>query len=268
MPRTAFLRLVLAAALAVPAAAPVRAQNDRGGNLNELELIAGVDPFAADDDLPAPALRILIRPTAVTDEVTARGMGGTYATTDINQSATNVLHGLLYLHDLADESDIAADLPDGRYDVIWNVPGTIPRAERVALLRAAGKAFFDVTIRVETRTVPTLTLKRTDGDGPPAADPDTPTSMRWENKVNGPRTVVIRACDGGQIANDVQNLTQLPTFDETGLDGEYDLDLAWTQPRSAGFHADPKAMAGALEEYGLTLERRDRPLRFAVVENR
>ena len=264
---------LLAAALAAAAAGPrldpppnaQTADDDR----DRPRIVAGVDPFAGPEAPPAPPLRILIRPTRGTGDRPNHGAGSTYAGTAVDTVPENVLRKLLGLGELADESDIVADLPDRRYDLIWSVPKSVPRAERVALLRAAGTAFFGVTIRVETRTVPTLTLKRVDGaEPPPDAELGGRGSTTWGRSAGGTRDATARGAKSYGIASLIRNLTQRPTFDETGLDGRYDIDLKWRDGGRMSDPADADALAEALKTYGLTLEREDRPLTFAVVENR
>ena len=264
---------LLAAALAVAAAEP---RLDPPPNAQTVDddrdrprLVAGVDPFAGPEASPAPPLRILIRPTRAAGDWSDGGIQANHAGTSIDTLPINVLYELLGLRELADEPDIVADLPDRRYDLIWSVPKSVPRAERVALLRAAGTAFFGVTIRVETRTVPTLTLNRADGAKPPPdAEPGSLGSGSTMRYVDGTRSATLHGTESSGIANLVRNFTQRPTFDETGLDGRYDIDLKWREDGGISDPSDVEALAGALKTYGLTLEREDRPLTFAVVENR
>jgi uncharacterized protein (TIGR03435 family) len=169
-----------------------------------------------------------------------------------------------------------------RYDVLATMTAPPTRAQLPALLQGVLTDRFKLTVRRETREVPIYVLIRARADGRlgPRIRPTTlDCAAAGRGAAGGPPCgfeVSDSAFQATGRAIDVftRALAQLvgrPVIDQTGLQGLYDLDLAWTQESpvdAGGAPTDSPSFFTALQEQlGLKLDARRGPADVLVIES-
>ena len=98
------------------------------------------------------------------------------------------------------------------------------------MLRAVAGAAFDVVLREETRETEVFLLQRPDRGrvALTTAAPDGETTFQWTRGLDGrPSAYRATPVTAERIAEFCGNWLQMPVFDQTGLDGRYDVSLQW-----------------------------------------
>lgn len=130
---------------------------------------------------------------------------------------------------------------------------------------------FGLALRAERRTMPVYAL--TIAKGGPKLTPEANRNAQWEMEVHNGRVVATSITTGPLIAF-LEDATNRPVVDDTGLAGRYDFRLIWTpHDRTAGppeeYHAPadgPSLFTAITEQLGLRLESRRAPAPVFVIE--
>ncbi|HQL53254.1 MAG TPA: TIGR03435 family protein [Phycisphaerae bacterium] len=153
--------------------------------------------------------------------------------------------------------DIAFAVPEEYYDVEVRVP----RAQDAALrpmLQQALEATFGLRTRREPRTVAAYALtvpKGATAKLTPAAAPDGGQATQ-----SGAGSMEFVNVSPGNLAASLAELLQRPVFNETQLNGRYDVSLRWDESKPDGL------LAAVREQLGLELTPVERPVEMLVVE--
>jgi uncharacterized protein (TIGR03435 family) len=180
-----------------------------------------------------------------------------------------------------------------RYDVTAKAEGDVPRDQMTLMLRALLAERFNLAVHYETqeRPVYALVLARDDGRlGPDIRKSDLDCDAIRAARKASPTAAVQRAANdapacgmsmqaatfttvriGGQpIANFAGSLSGSAgrvVVDRTGLTGNYEITLRYSDRPSADADAPPTIFTALPEQLGLKLEPATAPLRILVLDH-
>jgi uncharacterized protein (TIGR03435 family) len=165
-------------------------------------------------------------------------------------------------YDISDNRIVdPAALPTGKYDFIVSLPDHQSEALQAEIRKKLG-----LVAEKEMRETPVLRLKVARRDAPglkAAAGPD-PTRGSGSRSSGGHFT-----CNNQSISSlrsFLENRMKMVVIDETGLDGQYDIDLKWSEP--GGYqNPDPEALKQVvLDQLGLELTPSTQSIEMLVVK--
>ena len=149
-------------------------------------------------------------------------------------------------------------LDDERYNIIATLPKSASQADIPAMLQHLLAERFGMTVRVETRNRTGFALVR--GKGPLKMKLLEKEAEGMGFQMGGDH-VELHNMTMAQFAKFLSGRTNPPVFDETGIEGRYDMTLnaSWTDVK-AGLYS------GAVEDLGLKHEKRTVPAKFVIVD--
>jgi uncharacterized protein (TIGR03435 family) len=163
-------------------------------------------------------------------------------------------------------------IDDDRWDVQATVEGDQSQARKLLLLQRLLAERFSLVVHRETRQVETYTLlvDRRDGrlgpglraSGPCVRLPGTtsPADGRPCGGRGGPGRIMGTGMTAARLAGLLENSTGRPVTDQTGLTGEFDVDLTWSQ--------DLSIFTALKEQLGLRLESGSAVVQDSIVIDR
>lgn len=156
---------------------------------------------------------------------------------------------------------VGEGVPDGRFDLVVRPAGDALRVEPLG--REALENGLGLDVRREVREVDAWVLRSAGRSGrAPAAG-----GLRESSREDEPRFDLGRGTLSGTrlpiptLAAIFERELHRPVLDETGLTGEYEVDLEWT----AG---DARSLIEAIEKLGLRAVERRREVEMVVVRRR
>ena len=153
-------------------------------------------------------------------------------------------------------SQIDAQLPTDRYDVIASFPPNC-QEQRQVVLRAAVETVFGIEARKEMQQLQVLTLSGDDTLLKQHASVSTGGSIT--RAANGDLVMVNGSID--DLAQSLQAAVRMPVFNEIGADGKFDIRLKWKT-------GDLKSLQAKLQsELGIQSAESIRPVEILVIEN-
>jgi len=220
---------------------------------------------ASDDAAPPPLFQVLIRPS----DASEGGGGGSsgpsgdspYGKMYTSKSNGSSLLGLLLWACKTSEVRLITNsvLPDGKFDVIINLP--YHAHERIPeLLREALRNTFGLVSRKEKREMDVYALTAKNSKLEPTV------STGGSSSSSGPGRISAVNSSLSSLSWSLENLLGKPVFDETGLTNRYDFQLKWKQDTEQRKPA-PDALIQALrEQLGVDLTLTKRPVEVTIIE--
>jgi uncharacterized protein (TIGR03435 family) len=151
------------------------------------------------------------------------------------------------------------------YDIIAKLPEGGKGEQIPQMLQALLADRFKLTFHRETRSLPAYLLMPAKG-GPKMPRATETISTSW-----GPRRIRGKGIGMAALVDMLTKLLEHPVFDETGLEGKYDvtLDFAPVQasPTPANEDLGPSIFAAIQEQLGLKLEATKRPVEVFVIDH-
>lgn len=148
------------------------------------------------------------------------------------------------------------NLPEDKYDFIANLPqNSLPALQREV------QREFGVSARRENRQtdVLRLTLKHAEAVGLRPSESEGGSARTGAGQFECVNQTL--SC----LTSMLGNYFHIPVVDDTGLQGRFNIDLAWDQPDFE--HQNPAALKQALlDELGLELSRAKEPVEMLVVQ--
>jgi uncharacterized protein (TIGR03435 family) len=150
-----------------------------------------------------------------------------------------------------------APLPAGRYDISVEAG---QNQDRWKLLKEACERAFAVRVRQINRPEDVHILARDEGHALALATPAPGAHRGWgtENTPGG-FGYRFRNSSMDDLARVIEKYVDTPVFDETGIEGGYDFELAMD-------HWKPETVFKAVEQLGLKLVKATRNLDVLVIE--
>ena len=150
-----------------------------------------------------------------------------------------------------------ATLPDGKFDVLINVPNAA--SERIPeLLSDTLETTFGLRGRKETRDVDVYELTAKESKLEPTV------STGGSSASSGPGRMSAVNTSLGSVARSLEYQLKKPVLDKTGLTNRYDLQLKWKQE---GREVVPEVLIEAVRnQLGLELTPAKRPVELVVLE--
>ncbi len=222
------------------------------GRASRKSIEAGIES-GVDEKSAAPLFQVVIRPFA--------GEGGGSAVTTqgrLTLKGVGVSSAIPYAYDVPSyRVDVACELPDTKYDfTVLMPPGYENQLE--PLFRQSLEVTFGLKTRQETRTVAAYELVTVEG-GPKL----TATAMAegaGSSSRGGYGMMDLTNATIDTLASHLANRLGRPVFDETRLEGRYDMNLSWDEEQADGL------IAAVREQLGLELKPIQRPADILVVE--
>lgn len=164
---------------------------------------------------------------------------------------------------------------DTRYDINAKASGPVTEPQRRLMLQSLLAERFNLKARVEKReqTVYVLTRLRQDALGPgfkprlectgspPPCEPSA-TAGRLVGYMRG------QAIPMSQVERMLTLVLEQVVYDETNLDGVFDVDFSWRPPNAPPDDPRPASVFTAVEEQlGLKLTPQRRPVDFLIIES-
>jgi len=142
------------------------------------------------------------------------------------------------------------------YDMALTAPGITPEQGAEQLQNALALT-FQLKAHKETREVDVYVLRRIAGTPPKLTRASGVGQSRWGT----PGDVKLIGTPVSGLTRIVERALQLPAFDETGITGNFDMELTWDP-------AKPETLMGAVRsQLGLELVKTRRPLDYLVVDS-
>jgi uncharacterized protein (TIGR03435 family) len=156
-----------------------------------------------------------------------------------------------------------------RYDIVAKLPEGANRDQVPTMLRHLLTERFGLKARTERRTIPVYLMVVTK-KGSALRSASGPS-----NRLNMSMTGPVRSLNGqmtlGNLVSLIARSLDRPVFDETGLEGYYSIDLAWSpQNMVAGgpIVSEPEPdLISALLKLGLKLDRAERAVDILVIDH-
>jgi uncharacterized protein (TIGR03435 family) len=220
---------------------------------------------ASDDSGPPPLFQVLIRPSDA-GEGGGSSSSGPSGNSPWGRMYSSKSHGstLLSLALWAVQTSEVrlitnSTLPDGKFDVIINLP--YHAHERIPeLMREALRNTFGLVSRKEKREMDVYALTAKNSKLEPTV------SNGGSSSSSGPGRISAVNSSLSNLAWSLENLLGKPVFDETGLTNRYDFQLKWKQDTEQR-KPDPDTLMQALrEQLGLDLTLEKRPVEVTIVE--
>ena len=182
-------------------------------------------------------------------------------------------------------------LTSDRFDIVATVPGNPPQEQIQLMLRALLADRFKLVVHTETRELPIYALVPAGRDGKLGARirPATFGCVAARGRAKGappppPESCVVSFRPGNITARGVSlvylvdhlaRLVNRAVIDQTGLEGEFDLDLEWTPDQwkpgvpqqSEITPIGPSLFTALQEQLGLRLEATRGPVQVLVVDS-
>jgi uncharacterized protein (TIGR03435 family) len=220
---------------------------------------------ASDESGPAPLFQVLIRPSDA-GEGGGSSSSGPSRNSPWGRMYSSKSHGSTFLS-LAlwavqtTEVRLITNsvLPDGKFDVIINLP--YHAQERIPeLLREALRNTFGLISRKEKREMDVYALTAKN------AKFEETVSTGGSSSSSGPGRISAVNSSLSSLSRSLESLLDKPVFDETGLTNRYDFHLKWKQATKQR-KPDPDMLTQALrEQLGLDLTLTKRPVEVTIVE--
>ena len=166
-------------------------------------------------------------------------------------------------HETAARTIFPTELPRNKYDFIAKLPkGSKPQDVYVALQQEI-KREFGLIGRLETRETDVLLLT-TKNPGAGSLRPSTARPGESSSRSQTGQLVFVNQ-PLRTLAGLLENYFQIPVINQTGLTGNFDINLKWNEPDWR--HHNPDALKEALiEQLGLELAPSREPIEMLVVE--
>ncbi len=203
----------------------------------------------SDDSGPKPLLDLLIRPSTSKQRQMRTGPG------IMGMTNADLVSIISTLYDFP-QTRIAGDaLKDtAAYDLSYKMPGADPDTFRT-LPRDLIAAALGVTVTRETRDADVWILAEPASKPAGLAEPDAAAGCSWSSM---PGSLKLTDCAVGGIAAALEAAIGKPVLDETGISGNYDFFLTYSD-------ADPASAVEAMRKLGFKMETAQRPLEFLAV---
>lgn len=215
---------------------------------------SGGDEVAVDPEgRPRPLYEVSLRPTTL--EGTRIRSGGPFF------EAQGALPEMLvtYAWDVPrTRLTIEADLPDERYDFAVLTGGKSPEQARAAA-RLALETVFGLESEAETREREVWLLTRL-----PNAESKLHPAVVESGFSYGHGRMTAMSITVEDLAAALENLLAKPVLDETGLEGEWEVELEWDQ----GEGKETSLLEAVRETLGLELKPAEREIEVTVVRRR
>jgi uncharacterized protein (TIGR03435 family) len=223
---------------------------------------------AADDAAKeaSPVFQIVIKPSQ--DDVYGSG-AGVYRPNQLGKVYSSTRRGMTVKSIVQSTAEvrksrlfIEATLPEGKFDVIAQIPNDRRRALD-PMVRQAVEATFNLSSRHEKRDLEAyvLTVKSTDAKGlKPTAKPKEDFMQAGRGYLSCTNVTM------DSFAGNLETLLKKPVIDETGLKDGYDVDFRFDQDFL--MPPEPDALiAAAADQLGLQLILATRPMDVVVISN-
>ncbi len=158
------------------------------------------------------------------------------------------------------------------YEIEGKAAGPAKFGEMVEMLKPLMAARFQLMFHRETKEMPIYWLV-VGKNGPKIRKPDASDTTRGFLR-NKPHSIEGHKMNVGNLVYFLGGELQIPLVDKTGLEGDYDFKLEWsedTRPVAAGSVdtpdiEKPSLFAAVQEQLGLKLEVHPGPVEFLVVD--
>jgi uncharacterized protein (TIGR03435 family) len=208
-------------------------------------------------DRPNPHFEIMIRPAAPVS-VSGYSSGAQMKYGDGMAGFGLTLKRMASIAWRVSESRVEGPEWSGKtgYDMALTFPGVTPEQGAEQLQHALALT-FQMKAHKEAREVDAYVLRRIAGTEPKLTRASTAGRSRWGN----PGNVKLVGTPVGALTTLIDRTLKLPAFDETGIAGNFDMELTWDP-------AKPETLIDAIRsQLGLELVKTRRPLDYLVIDS-
>ena len=164
---------------------------------------------------------------------------------------------------------------DARYDITARASGPITSEQRLLMLRSLLEERFNLKTRLETREQPVYVLTRARADEAlgPGLKPRpecTAAATPCEAAGTGARAagyIRSQAFPMSQVQRMLSIVLERVVFDETRIDGVFDVDVSWRPENAPADNPLPSLFTAVEERLGLKLTPQRRMVDMLVIES-
>lgn len=152
-------------------------------------------------------------------------------------------------------------LATDRYDVLAKIEGEQPEQQIRSMVQSLLAARMNLKVHHETREMSVLDLTIAKGGAKIHATtpPGGPTMRGGEGQLTGKNLTM------DMLASLLANRVERPVVNQTGMAGQFDINLEWTDQENAG--TAPSLFTAVQEQLGLKLETNHAPADVVVIEH-
>ena len=153
-------------------------------------------------------------------------------------------------------------IAEDKFEIAATMPAGATRREVPGMMRSLLERRFHLKVRREMRKTTVYALV----PGKSGAKLTPASAARGGPGIVNPGRIAAIASSLAAFADLLSKASSRPVMDATDIAGSYDFDLRFAPETDAAADAGPTMEAALREQYGLRLEKREKPVEFLVVE--